>query len=123
MAKRTPEQIQADTHNRLEGERFSQTNGNAVVHFYAFQMPEEKTGEDEMEEAYEDRAYVADALLPAGDSLKARVKAYHEKKDKHGFRIWEGEFLRVLNTIGKAKSAKSAKSAPVLIAAKKGGKK
>ena len=115
MAKRTEVELKADAQLFDEAIAFSTLNDGAPVHAYSVKLADGKT----------ELAYVADTLLAEGKSLLARLRAYHERKDKDGFRLYAGNVINLVQTIGKA--AKAAKAAPVLIAAKTtkttGGKK
>jgi len=101
-----------------EGKAFSELNDNSVVHLYSVKLPDGK----------KELAYVADGILAEGKNMLARIRAYHESKDKDGFRKYLGNVVSIVETIGKAtKATKATKAMPVLIAAKSvkaiGGKK
>ena len=119
MGKRSEAELKADAQLFDEAIAFSTLNDGAPVHAYSVKLADGKT----------ELAYVADTLLAEGKSLLARLRAYHERKDKDGFRLYAGNVIQTegWQTIGKAKAAKAAKAAPVLIAAKTtkttGGKK
>ena len=118
MAKRTEAEQSADKALLSEATEFSALNDGAPAHVYFVKMA---SGHKEL-------AYVAEALLKEGKNLLARIRAYHESKDKDGFRRYIGDVAEVVQTIGKAtKATKATKAMPVLIAAKSvkaiGGKK
>ena len=115
MAKRTEAEQSADKALLSEATAFSALNDGAPVHAYSVKLADGKT----------ELAYVADTLLAEGKNLLARLRAYHERKDKDGFRLYAGNVINLVQTIGKA--TKATKATPVLIAAKSvkaiGGKK
>jgi len=90
-----------------EGKTFSALNENCSVHLYSVKLPDGK----------KELAYVADGILKEGKNLLARIRAYHESKDRDGFRKYLGDVVSIVETIGKAK-IKKEKNEPVLIAAK-----
>ena len=90
-----------------EGKAFSELNDNSVVHLYSVKLHDGK----------KELAYVADGILKEGKNLLTRIRAYHESKDKDGFRKYLGNVVSIVETIGKAK-IKKEKNEPVLIAAK-----
>ena len=90
------------------------------VHLYRVSMPDGRTV----------HGYILDSIvqklakgLPAGASLLKRVNAYYTYVPPSGIRPFFGTLTAVVATFTPPKAAKAAKAAPVLIAAKRGGKK